>query len=201
MRSFSVCFGRVRVFGLLDIPPRLPHKLHRKLKIYALIIILLARFLTPPSAHAFDGASVPSAASTIQIVSRTAVGASIGVLITPSIPVIVAVGAVGYIAATAFHYLDKAGEEADERDIQVPDKVIDVIDEIEKNNGEPPQGHKGGRIFKNHDSKLPKGTIYREYDVNPMKGGLTRDKERVVIGEDGSAYYTWDHYNNFIRIK
>jgi guanyl-specific ribonuclease Sa len=38
---------------------------------------------------------------------------------------------------------------------------------------------------------------YKEYDVNPYQKGVNRGAERVVIGSDGSKYYTNDHYKSF----
>jgi guanyl-specific ribonuclease Sa len=35
---------------------------------------------------------------------------------------------------------------------------------------------------------------YKEYDVNPYQKGVNRGTERIVIGSDGKAYYTNDHY-------
>ncbi len=42
---------------------------------------------------------------------------------------------------------------------------------------------------------------YKEYDVNPRVEGVNRGTERVVIGSDGRAYYTNDHYQTFKEIK
>ncbi|NMB44188.1 MAG: hypothetical protein GX995_08685, partial [Clostridiales bacterium] len=87
----------------------------------------------------------------------------------------------------------------------VPQKVLDVVDDIKKNNGAPPKGYKGGRTFKNDGrgggQVLPDDTIYREYDVNPYVKGQNRGAERVVIGNDGSVWYTNDHYKTFIQIE
>jgi len=40
---------------------------------------------------------------------------------------------------------------------------------------------------------------YTEWDVNPFIKGVNRGTERVVIGSDGSAYYTGDHYESFLQ--
>ncbi|HHW36088.1 MAG TPA: hypothetical protein GXX18_02115 [Bacillales bacterium] len=89
--------------------------------------------------------------------------------------------------------------------VKVPQKANDVLDEIIKKNGTPPKGYKGGKPFKNSGKNggqvLPKNTTYKEYDVNPKVKGQDRGAERLVIGEDGSAWYTNDHYKTFIRIK
>ena len=76
---------------------------------------------------------------------------------------------------------------------------------VKNNNGTPPQGYKGGKIYSNkpkgNAQKLPDGVIYKEYDVNPHKKGVNRGEERIVIGDDGSVWYTDDHYETFQRME
>ncbi|QSX07315.1 hypothetical protein JYG23_04570 [Sedimentibacter sp. zth1] len=86
----------------------------------------------------------------------------------------------------------------------VPQKALDIVDDIKLNNGASPKGYKGGRTFKNDGRGgqiLPENTTYREYDVNPYVKGQNRGAERVVIGEDGSVWYTDDHYNTFTKVE
>jgi RHS repeat-associated protein len=51
------------------------------------------------------------------------------------------------------------------------------------------------------------GTTFREFDYDPAPtpsqrlNGADRGKRRVVMGSDGKAYYTNDHYRNFQKIK
>ena len=89
--------------------------------------------------------------------------------------------------------------------VKVPQKAYDVADDVLRNNGAPPNGYKGGRVFQNDaragGQKLPDGVKYKEYDVNPYIKGQNRGPERIVIGDDGSVWYTSDHYNTFTRIK
>jgi len=42
---------------------------------------------------------------------------------------------------------------------------------------------------------------YKEYDVNPSQKGVDRGTQRLVIGSDGKAYYTIDHYKTFIPVE
>lgn len=59
---------------------------------------------------------------------------------------------------------------------------------------------RGGRVWSNEKGQLPQGN-YREFDVNP-RGPNGRDAERLVIDVDtGTAYYTNDHYQTFIKIE
>ena len=55
--------------------------------------------------------------------------------------------------------------------------------------------------FQNADNKLPNNTKYREYDINPYVKGQNRGTERIVVGDNGSVYYTNDHYGSSTKIK
>ncbi|MGY0035488.1 ribonuclease domain-containing protein [Pedobacter sp. NJ-S-72] len=80
----------------------------------------------------------------------------------------------------------------------VPQKAYTVADYVAKN-GRAPQGYVGGTVFQNREGLLPQGTAYKEYDVNPKVSGQNRGAERIVIGSDGSRYYTGDHYASFTK--
>lgn len=88
----------------------------------------------------------------------------------------------------------------------VPNNVWKVLSQIEET-GEAPDGYVGGRKFKNLEGLLPKldkntkKINYREWDVNPKVDGKNRGKERLVTGDDKSAYFTNDHYASFKKIK
>ena len=82
-------------------------------------------------------------------------------------------------------------------------KIIKAIDKTEKNL----PGYVGGRIFKNKEKMLPiktnfkKNIIYKEWDIKPRIEGVNRGAERVVTGNDGSVWYTNDHYKNFTKMR
>lgn len=88
----------------------------------------------------------------------------------------------------------------------VPAKVADVLAHIDRH-GEAMDGYVGGRGFVNAERLLPqtdrqgRRIRYREWDVNPLRPGVNRGAERLVTGNDGSAYYTRDHYESFTRIR
>lgn len=88
---------------------------------------------------------------------------------------------------------------------KIPNYVEETIIEIENNKGNPPDGYKGGKIYKNTprngEQELPNGVIYKEYDVHPYQKGKSRGPERIVIGNDGSIWFTEDHYQTFNRIR
>jgi guanyl-specific ribonuclease Sa len=88
-------------------------------------------------------------------------------------------------------------------------KVLAVLDVIDRT-GRAPAGYRGGTEFMNDGRDggqvLPRTdgdgnpVTYREWDVNPYTGA-NRGTERLVTGSDGSAWYTDDHYNSFVRIR
>ena len=84
-------------------------------------------------------------------------------------------------------------------------KIENIVEYARKNNGTPPVGFKGGKVYsnfpKNGEQKLPDGVAYREYDINPYIKGVNRGSERIVIGSDKSIWYSFDHYKSFIRIE
>ncbi|MDE5753792.1 MAG: ribonuclease [Oscillospiraceae bacterium] len=55
----------------------------------------------------------------------------------------------------------------------------------------------GGDYFGNYEELLPEGN-YHECDVN-YTGGY-RGAERIIYGDDGSIYYTNDHYQSFEQL-
>ncbi len=87
----------------------------------------------------------------------------------------------------------------------IPNKVYKVLEHIDKT-GTAPDGYVGGRKFGNYEKLLPqkKGTLrinYKEWDVNRKIKGKNRGAERLVTGDDKSAYYTEDHYQSFHQIR
>ena len=56
----------------------------------------------------------------------------------------------------------------------------------------------GGDRFGNYEGLLPDDTKYKECDVN-YTGGY-RGAERLIYGENGSVYYTNDHYSSFTQL-
>ncbi|MCB0376579.1 MAG: hypothetical protein H6559_05415 [Lewinellaceae bacterium] len=66
----------------------------------------------------------------------------------------------------------------------------------------PPKGYRGGRVFRNREGILPKGKTYYEFDVHPVRPGVSRGAERLVVDQQKSVfYYTKDHYGTFTKIK
>ena len=65
--------------------------------------------------------------------------------------------------------------------------------------------YKGGRVWENRVQNgyqnLPTSTTYKEYDINPFLTNRTRGTERLVVGADGSAWLTIDHYRTFTRLR
>lgn len=90
-----------------------------------------------------------------------------------------------------------------------PARALRVLRTV-RQTGSPPRGYQGGRIYQNDGpaggQQLPKSdakgrpVAYREYDVNPKQPGVNRGPERLVVGSNGSAYYTADHYRTFTPV-
>lgn len=61
---------------------------------------------------------------------------------------------------------------------------------------------KDGTEFRNREGRLPPKPpgYYREYTV-PTPGARDRGARRIVMGAQGEAYYTGDHYRSFMRIR
>ena len=93
----------------------------------------------------------------------------------------------------------------------IPDKAINTAKYAQENGGNAQSGYRGNTPFTNDGrgggQVLPtqdtsgNPITYTEYDVNPYQQGVNRGLERVVIGSDGSCYYTIDHYHTFIKFR
>ena len=57
----------------------------------------------------------------------------------------------------------------------------------------------GGDDFGNREGKLPDGKKYKECDIDTL-GADSRGSKRIVYADDGSVYYTDDHYENFEQV-
>jgi ribonuclease T1 len=88
---------------------------------------------------------------------------------------------------------------------KIPAHVWKTLDYISEHDAAP-EGYVGGRKFGNYEGRLParddrgRTIRYREWDVYPKQSGVNRGAERLVTGDDKSAWYTSDHYETFTRI-
>jgi guanyl-specific ribonuclease Sa len=88
----------------------------------------------------------------------------------------------------------------------VPSSALDVLREIDRR-GSAPAGYRGGDVWENRGTPLTPTDVagnpitYQEFDVHPYSPVVNRGAERIVVGSDGSVYYTDDHYTSFIRIR
>jgi hypothetical protein len=63
----------------------------------------------------------------------------------------------------------------------------------------------GGDVFENRLGRLPtdgssgSSITYQEYDRYPYTPGVSRGTDRIIIGSDGSRYFTNDHYKTFTK--
>lgn len=89
-------------------------------------------------------------------------------------------------------------------------KALYVLSVVEAT-GSAPSGYVGGRQFMNdtrggttalpHQDGSGRVITYHEYDVNPHESGVNRGPQRLVIGSDGSAWDTADHYVTWERLR
>ena len=98
------------------------------------------------------------------------------------------------------------GNNTESGTVTIPDKAVEIANKMKENNGVAPEGYKGGRTYKNIPLEegaqiLPEGVSYKEYDVNPFIKGQNRGTDRLVIGDDGSVWYTDDHYYTFVKLE
>ena len=87
----------------------------------------------------------------------------------------------------------------------VEEKVYSTLARVDEK-GAPFAGFAGNSVWANRTNKLPacqtdSPIVYREWDVDPKIKGTPRNADRLVTGSDGSAYYTTDHYENFIMLR
>ena len=57
----------------------------------------------------------------------------------------------------------------------------------------------GGDYFGNYEGLLPKNQKYKECDIDTL-GKKSRGPKRIIYAEDGSIYYTDDHYESFEQL-
>lgn len=83
---------------------------------------------------------------------------------------------------------------------ELPPEAVDTLGLIEA--GGPYPFAKDGSVFANREKLLPleKRGYYREYTV-PTPGSPDRGARRIVVGGQGEAYYSADHYETFQRIQ
>lgn len=93
---------------------------------------------------------------------------------------------------------------------EAPARVLATLELIDA--GDWPEaanapGTRGGQTFRNNEGRLPATGAdgarlrFQEWDVNPKERGRGRDAERIVTANDGSAWYTLDHYRTFVQIR
>lgn len=84
----------------------------------------------------------------------------------------------------------------------IPKAAFDMWNYVKKYH-RAPKGYVGGREFKNRERMLKqknqsgKYIRYQEWDIYRKQQGRNRGAERLVTGDDESAWYTGDHYASF----
>lgn len=77
--------------------------------------------------------------------------------------------------------------------------VVSTLRRIER--GEKLRFPNDGTVFQNREQRLPRkpAGYYREY-VHPTDGLSGPGPQRIVLGKEGEAYFTHDHYRTFQRL-
>jgi ribonuclease T1 len=91
---------------------------------------------------------------------------------------------------------DLNGDLAYEGDVD----LTPVFDRIER--GESDSHNNDGSVFGNYEGLLPKKSkgYYHEYVVRTP--GISKvGPQRLILGENGEAYYTPDHYETFTQVR
>ncbi len=115
----------------------------------------------------------------------------------------------GSTASTSVAQVVTATDQVQLRACSVPDNARHTLELIDAGQWPPHDGSgtKGGTTWQNREGRLPRtgpggNTIhYLEWDVNRKQPGHNRDAERIVTGDDHSAWYTGDHYGSFCRMR
>jgi ribonuclease T1 len=86
------------------------------------------------------------------------------------------------------------------RSADLPAQARQVLRSIDA--GGPFPYAQDGTVFGNNERLLPAHPRgwYHEYTV-PTPGSRDRGARRIIAGQDGSRYYTADHYESFRRIE
>ncbi len=80
----------------------------------------------------------------------------------------------------------------------IPEKAFKTLEYAQQNDGATRKGYKGNVRFSNRENKLPRASApFKEYDINRWVKGKNRGPQRIVIGADGKAWYSHDHYKTF----
>ena len=88
----------------------------------------------------------------------------------------------------------------------IPQAAIEVLHYVREHHVAP-DNYVGGREFKNRERRLQQRTAqgtyihYQEWDIYPKIKNKNRGPERLITGDDESAWYTGDHYQTFIPIN
>jgi guanyl-specific ribonuclease Sa len=201
-----------KIYGFLY----LSNSIRKKIVATCIAILFLCNVFAPKPVYAYGGALAAGAAEGIAVFEGVAIGVGASAAVTAFAPALLIGAGIGYLGAELYdkyYSADNASEQKakqspSEESIsgntnEVPEKAKELERKINENGGKPLPGYKGGQTFKNREKNpnLKPGVTYREYDVNIKSPGQPRDSERLVIGKDGSAFYTPNHYENLIPIK
>lgn len=86
------------------------------------------------------------------------------------------------------------------RFVSTPNGITDVGRALERiGAGIADPHHNDGSLFKNYDNLLPSGTVYTEWVVRSVSE-VGPGASRIVVGGNGSIYFSYDHYRSFTQL-
>nr|WP_229848549.1 ribonuclease domain-containing protein [Streptomyces melanogenes] len=91
----------------------------------------------------------------------------------------------------------------------IPERAFRTLELIDAGAWPPSDGSgtRGGATWPNRNQALPRTggdgnpIHYQEWDVNHKKPGQARDSERIVTGDNGSAWFSADGLRTFQRMR
>lgn len=86
---------------------------------------------------------------------------------------------------------------------RIPVGTVDLKPTLDRIAAGEKNAHRNdGTVYRNLSRKLPEhpAGYYREYVV-PTEGVSGPGPQRLIVGRGGELYYTFDHYETFIRVE
>jgi len=84
---------------------------------------------------------------------------------------------------------------------QNSDERAEIKNALQRISSQEHRYRQDGSTFQNREHRLPEKPYgyYKEYTVE-TPGSRDRGARRLILGSDGEAYYTNDHYQTFVKI-
>jgi hypothetical protein len=149
------------------------------------------------------GCAAPAIAGIAAIASAGVAISAAGIRGTTNNTVTRAAATLAVFAATAQDIMSTSSGSGAKTNIvseppEPPQAALNAWEEIKTNNYQSLSTGWRVQTYQNTTKLLPNDTNYTEFYLSPHPNGGV---ERIVRGDDGSVYYTPDHYDTFVRIE